>query len=147
MMSGPRRRHVRKVVGYVVHHGRLLVFTHDDFPLEVTGIQVPAGSISEGEAPSEAAVREVLEETGLRARVVRALGVELYDVWPSKPEVHERQFFQLELLDDDVPERWRAGEGDPSDGGPDVRWTCWWTPLRDAHVLGVGFGARLGKIT
>lgn len=146
-MSGPYRLQVRKVVGYVVRNGQLLVFSHDDFPLEVTGVQVPAGSISEGEEPSEAAVREVLEETGLRARVVRALGVEQYDMWPSKPEMHERHFFQLELLDDEVPERWRAGEHDPSDGGGHVRWTCWWTPLKDAHVLCAGFGARLGEIT
>lgn len=146
-MAGPNRRQVRKVVGYVVHDGRLLVFTHDHFPLEVTGVQVPAGSISEGEEPSEAAAREVFEETGLRARVIRALGVDHYDMWPSKPEVHERHFFQLELLDDDVPERWGAGEDDPSDGGACSRWTCWWTPLKNAHTLCAGFGARLGEIT
>lgn len=147
MTSGPNRRRVRKVVGYVVRDGRLLVFNHDDFPLEVTGVQVPAGSIAEGEEPAEAVVREVLEETGLETRVARALGVEEYDMWPSKPELHERHFFQLELLDDDVPERWPAGEDDPSDGGAPVRWTCWWTPLERAHVLCAGFGARLGEIT
>ena len=32
------RRSVKKAVGYVVHEGKLLVFTHDDFPLEITGV-------------------------------------------------------------------------------------------------------------
>lgn len=38
-------RVVRKVVGYVVREDKLLVFTHDDIPLEVTGVQVPAGTM------------------------------------------------------------------------------------------------------
>lgn len=146
LRAGPERRLARKVVGYVVRSGRLLVFTHDDVPLEITGVQVPAGTIEPGESPADAVVREVREETGCAARIVRDLGVELFDFWPAKPEVHERHFFQLELLDDEVPERWQAGEGDPSDGGEAQRWTCWWTPLRNAHVLCAGFGARLGGV-
>ncbi|WP_417563735.1 NUDIX domain-containing protein [Microbacterium sp.] len=49
---------------------------------------MPAGTIEPGEAAEDAVVREIR-----------------YDVWPSKPEVHERHFFQLALLDDDPPER------------------------------------------
>ena len=140
------RRSVKKAVGYVVHQGKLLVFTHDEFPMEITGVQVPAGSIAEFESPADAVVREVGEETGLTARTVRSLGVESYDMWPAKPEVHERHFFQLELVDPDVPDRWKCGEQDPSDGGEPVSWTCWWMALTDAHVLCAGFGARLGSI-
>ena len=146
MKSGPERRLVRKAIGYVVHEERLLVFTHDDVPLEVTGVQVPAGTIKPGEAPEFAVVREVLEETGIAVRVVGDLGVEKYDVWPSKPEVHERHFFQLAPVQDDTPERWSAGEGDPSGGGDVQRWTCYWIPLARAHVLCAGFGARLGEV-
>ncbi|MGV0870076.1 NUDIX domain-containing protein [Corynebacterium kalidii] len=140
------RRSVEKAVGYVVHQRNLLVFTHDDFPMEVTGVQVPAGSIAEGESPGDAVVREVREETGLAVRIVRSLGVESYDMWPSKPEVHERHFFQLGLVDGDVPVRWKCGENDASNGGLPVSWTCWWMALRDAHVLCAGFGARLGGV-
>lgn len=140
------RRSVQKAVAYVVHQGKLLVFTHDDFPMEITGVQVPAGLIAEVESPADAVVREVGEETGLTARIVRSLGVESYDMWPTKPEVHERHFFQLELVDPDVPDRWNCGEQDPSDGGEPVSWTCWWMALTDAHVLCAGFGARLGSI-
>lgn len=146
MSRGPERRVVRKAVGYVVREGRLLVFTHEDVPLEVAGVQVPAGTIERGEAPGAAVVREVWEETGLIVRVVGALGVENYDVWPSKPEMHERHFFQLTPTEDEVPERWAAGEGDPSDGGGAERWTCHWIPLEHGHVLCAGFGARLGEV-
>lgn len=145
------RRVIGKVVAYVVHDDRLLVFTHDDVPLEVAGVQVPAGTIEPGESPEAAIVREVLEESGVQARIVRSLGVERYDVWPTKPEIHERHFFQLELLDPeargaDVSERWSAGEEFPSSGGPPKRWTCWWTPLAYSHVLSAGFGTRLSLI-
>lgn len=140
------RRSVPKVVAYVVRDRRLLVFTHDHVAIEVTGVQVPAGTIEPGESPEEAAVREVREETGVIARVVRALGVEHYDMRPSKPEVHERHFVQLEPVDDELRERWSAGEKAPSDGGAPQRWTCWWTPVESAHVLCAGFGARIGAL-
>ncbi|XSS48237.1 hypothetical protein ACQBAU_05130 [Propionibacteriaceae bacterium Y2011] len=91
-------------------------------------------------------MREVLEETNLQTRVVRALGVERYDLWPSKPEIHERHFFQLAALDADLEEQWSAGEPSPSGGGLPQRWTCRWIPLAQAHVLCAGFGARLGEI-
>lgn len=140
------RQLVRKAVGYVVRGGRLLVLAHDDVPLTVTGVQVPAGTIEDGETPEDAVVREVREETGLPVRIVRALGVQHYDVWPAKPEIHERHFFHLEPLDADVPVRWSAGEDHPSDGASPRRWTCWWMPLDQAHVLCAGFGAQLGRL-
>lgn len=146
MSVGASRELVRKVVGYVVRDGRLVVFTHDDLPIEQAGIQVPAGSIELGEGPREAVVREVLEETGLHTRVVQELGVEHYDISPSRPELHERHFFQLEPLDAELPERWGAGEPSPSGGGRGERWTCWWLPLQHGHVLCAGFGARLGAL-
>ncbi|QAY60963.1 NUDIX domain-containing protein [Microbacterium protaetiae] len=124
----------------------LLVFTHDDVPLEIAGVQVPAGTIEKEEAPDAAVVREVLEETGLALRVVRSLGTARYDIRPSKPEVHERHFFQLAPVEDDLPERWSAGEEYPSDGGDVQRWTFRWIPFEQAHVLCAGFGARLGEI-
>ena len=97
-------RLVRKVVGYVVWERRLLVFTHDDVPIEITRVQVPAGTIEPAEAPETAVVREVFEETGVATLVVKALGVERYNMWPDKPEIHERFFFQLAPLDDDFSE-------------------------------------------
>lgn len=146
MPDATERNLVRKVVGYVLRDDRLLVFTHDDVPLEEAGIQVPAGSIERGEEPRDAAVREVLEETGVETRVVKELGIEHYDISPSRPEIHERHFFQLEPADADLPERWAAGEFSPSGSGAGARWTCWWLPIQHGHVLSAGFGARLGQL-
>lgn len=141
------RRSVPKVVEYVVHNDRLLVFTHDDVAIGVAGVQVPAGTIESGEHPADAVVREVWEEAGIVTRVVADLGVDRYDLWPSKAEVHERHFFLLEPRDRDVPERWAAGESDPSGGGPRQSWTCWWMPLRQARILTAGFGSRIGSLS
>ncbi|WP_298251671.1 GNAT family N-acetyltransferase [uncultured Arthrobacter sp.] len=99
-------------------------------PLEETDLRGEAnrrsdhGEAEPEESPAEAVVREVLEETGRRTRVVRDLGVERYDAWPSKDEVHERRFFQLESIDELILDRWSAGEDHPSDGGATQRWTC-----------------------
>ena len=65
MPSVPSKHEVPKVVCYVIQEGHLLVFTHDTVPIEVTGVQVPAGTIEAGESPEECVLREVREETGL----------------------------------------------------------------------------------
>src|SRR5215207_5415661 len=53
---------VDKAFAYITSRRGLLVFTHADFP--DAGVQVPAGTIRQGERPDLAAVREVFEETG-----------------------------------------------------------------------------------
>lgn len=137
----------RKAVCYVVYHERLLVFTHVDIPLEVTGIQVPAGTVRAAEDPAAAAVREVREETGLKASVIRRLGTDTYDYSPLRFEIATRHFF---LLAPDSPsqlqERWEAAENDPEHGGGARRWECWWMPLDQAHVLAGGLGSRVGAL-
>ncbi len=137
---------VQKVVCYIVHDDHLLVFTHDDVPLQVTGVQVPAGSIEAGEEPEQAAVREVFEETGLTASVVRFLGAASYDITPARFEIATRHFFQLSVEWADVTARWQSGESDPSEGDDVHRWTCWWLPLTNAHVLAAGQGALIGRL-
>lgn len=67
--------HLEKVTACVLRIGEsgqeLLVFKHP-----TAGFQLPAGTVEKGETPEFAVVREVWEETGLSARVVRKLGVE-----------------------------------------------------------------------
>ena len=137
-------REVHKVACYVIHDEHLLVFTHDDVPLRVTGVQIPAGSIKTGESPEEAAVRELFEETGRQGHLIGRVGIQHYDLRPARDEVAVRHYFQLSISDADVMERWTAGENDPSHGAGGISWTCWWMPLTHAHVLAAGFGGLLG---
>ncbi|GAA1241352.1 8-oxo-dGTP pyrophosphatase MutT (NUDIX family) [Microbacterium phyllosphaerae] len=138
---------VEKAVCYVIAEDRLLVFTHDDTDIQVTGVQVPAGTVRDDETPAQAAERELFEETGLRGTVQRSLGTELYDLSPARDERALRHFFRMDVTDPDTTAVWRAGEPDPADGGSPVSWTCRWIPLSQAHVLAGGLGARLGAAT
>lgn len=106
-----------KVVAYVTRGDKLLVFSHPLFP--EAGIQVPAGTIREGEPPDDAALREAREETGLHELEIRSfLGVREHDLSPyGIPEVYRRYFFHLECCQD-TPITWRHFENDPSDGSP-----------------------------
>ena len=86
---------IRKTFAYITHNNRLLIFSH---PLEPSaGLQVPAGSMLDGEAPEIAVLREAREETGLEyLRVVRFLGEICRDrADVRKAEIHHRFFFHL----------------------------------------------------
>lgn len=139
-------REIQKVVCYVVHDEHLLVFTHDDVPITKTGVQVTAGSIEPRESPEAAATRELFEETGRQGAVVRGIGTQKYDLRPTRDEIAERHYFHLRMENVDLAERWTAGEMNPSQGGTNATWTCWWMPITEAHVLAAGFGGMLGVL-
>jgi ADP-ribose pyrophosphatase YjhB (NUDIX family) len=61
------------VATFVVHNGRVLLLFHPKIGLWLP----PGGHIEHGELPDEAAVREVLEETGVRCRLVGEHGVDV----------------------------------------------------------------------
>jgi len=67
-----RRRAVVYAIGEPSASADLLVFTQQEHP--DAGTQVPAGGIAEAEDPSDAAARELLEETGLVASTMSLLG-------------------------------------------------------------------------
>ena len=133
---------VQKVVIYCVQGDRILVFRHLDFSWEEVGIQVPAGSIKENEAPAAAALRELIEETGHSGFVVEVfLGTARYDLSPYRAEIQERHFFRARPTQD-LPERWPSQE--LHDGTqPPTRLECFWLPIAAAHVLQAGQGAML----
>lgn len=56
----------KRVVVYVEREDGLLVFDHRDHP--EAGTQVPAGGVYEGEEMTDAAMREVREETGVHLK-------------------------------------------------------------------------------
>lgn len=78
-----------------------------------SGVQIPKGTIEDGETPREAVVRELREESGLRGfDAVRALTT---DVWQhyAKPKAYRRHFFHVEV--DVDRDEWRhtvTGDGD-----------------------------------
>lgn len=135
---------VEKVVCYVIRGDDLLVFTHDEVSMTVAGVQVPAGTIEAGETASDAAVRELAEESGLVARSAVHLGTRDYDMRPARQEIAVRHFFLLEVDEIPTAKRWRAAETDPTSGGEPIPWTCWWLSIHDAHVLAGGLGMMLG---
>jgi ADP-ribose pyrophosphatase YjhB (NUDIX family) len=57
----------------VVHDGRVLLLFHAKLELWLP----PGGHVETGELPDDAAVREVLEETGVRCRLIGEHGVDV----------------------------------------------------------------------
>jgi len=137
----PAVKVAQKVVAYIVRDGRIVVFRHgDDESLDESGIQVPAGTINPGELPADAALREAYEETGLPGlRLVRYLGAGEYDMRPAQDSVHVRHFFEL-TVDGEVPEQWTVYEAGH------IRFDLYWVPLRQAHVVGGGQAAMVGRL-
>jgi 8-oxo-dGTP diphosphatase len=72
MMKSMRAR----VCGAILRDDHILMVHHRDASREYWTL--PGGGIEAGETPEEAVVREVREETGLAARVVRFLYEETY---------------------------------------------------------------------
>ena len=145
MGAMPDKINASKVLCYIVRDGRLLVFRHVDYDLEQVGIQVPAGSIRQGESPEDAALREAHEETSLsQLSVARKLGETTYDLSPYRYEIQHRHVFQPQVHEP-TQQRWPSQE--LHDGQqPPTRLECFWIPLRNAHVLQAGQGALIGAI-
>lgn len=139
----PRR--VLKAVAYITRGDELLVFVHRDVDLMRTGVQVPAGSVDEGETPAEAVMREALEETGIEGlTLVSFLGTQDYDRRPDRDQVHERHVFHL-AAPDGLPDQWVWFE--EHDGGREREAFLYsWIPVTQGHVLSAGQGALLGLL-
>lgn len=120
-----------KVVAYITWGDRLLILSHPGHP--EAGIQVPTGTVEEGEPPGDAVLREAQEETGLVELEVRLyLGSRDYDMSRFDAQGVQRwHFYQLEFRGD-APERWRHYELKPSDGSPGpIEFELYWVSFPD----------------
>ncbi len=130
----------RKVFAYITHAGRLLVFSYMDFP-EV-GVQVPAGTLEEGEDPESGVLREAWEETGLEDLKLQSFLGESHFPVPEWNQIHHRFFYHLTCASE-PPERWRHYESLPSDGseGPYALDLFWVRLPHEVPLLAPGHDA------
>jgi 8-oxo-dGTP diphosphatase len=105
----------RKVYAYIVQEHELVVVEHPDFP--EAGIQVPGGTVEEGENLDTAVLREAFEETGLQGlAIAHYLGKHERDMRDyGKDEYQERHFYHLSCTSV-IPQRWQHFERYPSEG-------------------------------
>ena len=94
-----------KVFAYIIRKKgdklEMLIFRHRDFP--EAGLQVPAGTIENGEDKISALRREVQEESGLETfKQITFLGTQQF-IATSKQEIHHRFFYQM-LIEDSIPD-------------------------------------------
>lgn len=128
-----------KVLAYVTHGNRLLVFTHPESP-EV-GIQVPGGTVEPDEQLDVAALREAIEETGLKGlRLGTFLGEDRRDrsIY-GMDEIHHRHFYHV-YCDEAPHESWRHYEYTASDRPANhepIPFDFYWVSLpdNDPHLI------------
>jgi ADP-ribose pyrophosphatase YjhB (NUDIX family) len=118
---------IEKVAAYITWANRLLVFRQPHAP--EAGVQVPAGTVEDGELLEAAVLREAQEETGLKElTIVSYLGQQEYQMRDAheRPLLVRRHFFHLRLSGE-APERWQHLEMTPSGGVEDpILFELWW---------------------
>ena len=140
---------VSKVAAYITCEGHFLVFTQPAAP--EAGVQIPSGTVKDGEDLSAAVLREAAEESGLNELSVRAyLGERVYDMRPITGvdrEVH-RHFFHLEHPGPISQISWRNWEQDPSEGEEDsIEFELRWVRYPDeVPELAAAFSDLLHKL-
>lgn len=73
--SGARPPSLFLAAAILVHNARVLIVRRSRTESFLPGVWgVPCGKLEPGESPEQAAVRELLEETGLTGRIVRQVG-------------------------------------------------------------------------
>ncbi|RNF38435.1 NUDIX hydrolase [Planococcus salinus] len=127
----------RKVFAYITKgdedQKELLVFEHEGEP--EAGLQVPGGTIEEGEMLIDALYREVQEETGLPREALEFVGkIQKYNYYPDhKDKVYERNIFHFEYTGEPRDYWEHLVESDGQDNGRVFKFH--WEPVDDLPKL------------
>ena len=119
----------QKALAYITHGNRLLIFRHLHHP--EAGVQVPGGTVKEGEPPEAAVMREAFEETGLTELSFDCyLGEQSWAMTAAgHEEIHHRRFYHLRCAGT-PPEVWcHVERGSPGDSGPGYLFELYWADL------------------
>jgi 8-oxo-dGTP pyrophosphatase MutT (NUDIX family) len=118
-----------RAYAYITHGSRLLLFRHVHFP--DAGLQVPAGTIEDGEDPRDAVLREAREETGLNdLTLVAFLARDERDMSDcGANELQHRWFFHLRCGGNPA-ESWRHAETSNAKHEP-IWFEYFWAALPD----------------
>ena len=88
-------------------------------------LQLPAGTIETGEAPDEAALRELMEETGVAGEIRTLAGV----LDEDNNGQSQRRWIYLVDAPEGLPDEWAF----VCDCGVPIR--CHWLPFEDATIV------------
>jgi putative (di)nucleoside polyphosphate hydrolase len=138
---------IRKAYAYITreadHASAVLVFRHRDDP--EAGIQVPRGTVDDGEDPAATVMREVCEECGLcDARLIGLLARDI-EAQPDVPAQGSWERFFFHLVAPNTPDEWEHSvTGDGEDTG--LVFSFFWLPRERLGDLWPGFGDYLHLI-
>jgi len=85
--------------GVVIYRGKILLL-YKNYKNRYVGWVLPKGTVEEGETHEETAVREVLEETGSKATIVKYVGESSYTFNTPKDVVQKSVHWYLMTTDD-----------------------------------------------
>jgi putative (di)nucleoside polyphosphate hydrolase len=133
----------RKAYAYITREAAeasaVLAFRHRDYP--EAGIQVPRGTVDEGEDPAVTVLREVCEECGLCDAQLIGLLARDKEAQPGDPNWRWERFF-FHLVAPRAPDEWEhtvTGAGE--DNG--LVFCYFWLPHKQKDELWPGFGDYL----
>ncbi|QHE51772.1 NUDIX domain-containing protein [Pontibacillus sp. HMF3514] len=134
---------IQKAYGYITREKKgkpqVLVF---QLPIPEAGIQIPKGTVKEGEAPEQAVVREMKEETGLHNLSLKGLIAK--DMWKADDgALHERFFYHFSAPN--TKEEWSFN---PTGGGEEDGLTFRFFWISGVHGIQLirGHGDYLGEV-
>ncbi|MFJ7735729.1 NUDIX domain-containing protein [Lysinibacillus sp. NPDC097287] len=133
---------VEKAYGYITreHEGRLQVLVFEQ-NTEGSGIQIPKGTIEQGETPLEAITREMFEETGLTDLVVHNLIAQDYFEHYTGV-LHKRYFYHLTTHE--LRDSWDHSPTGLNESG--LLFTFYWINNSQEVLLAKGHGDYLYRV-